>query len=115
MTPYEVTRTITVTNPEGFHLRAATLFVACARQFGCDVRLGKGDQRVDGKSTPLQLMVLGAGQGDTLLLEAAGEDAEAAMEALVDLFTSNFQEECDPEGEPSRLGEGAGGDECSAG
>lgn len=93
----DATRTVVVTNREGFHLRAATLFVSLARQFNSEIELSKDRRRVDGKSTPLQLVSLGAWRGDTLLLEAAGRDAQKALEALVALFASNFEE--DPEAE----------------
>ncbi|MBN2022541.1 MAG: HPr family phosphocarrier protein [Pirellulales bacterium] len=84
------TRTVTVTNDEGFHLRAATLFVLCARRFRSAVAIGKEGHVVDGKSTPLQLVGLGACRGDEVALEATGPDAAEALDALAALFASHF-------------------------
>jgi phosphotransferase system HPr (HPr) family protein len=93
----KATRTVNVLNPEGLHLRAATLVVLLARRFRSDIALVKGGISADGKSTPLQLLGLGAEQGEQLALEAVGDDADEALEALADLFASGFQEE--PRGE----------------
>lgn len=87
------TRSIGVVNREGFHLRAATLLVKLARQFQSHIFLVKGSVRVDAKSTPLQLVGLGAYQGDQVLLEAVGEDAEEAIDAINELFASHFDED----------------------
>ena len=87
------TRIITVVNPEGFHLRAATLLVRLSRQFESDISVIKGGLRVDAKTTPLQLLGLGAYQGDQITLEASGDDAEEAIDAVAELFASHFKEE----------------------
>ena len=70
--------------------------VLLARRFRSDIALVKGDLSADGKNTPLQLLALVAEQGDQLTLEAVGDDADGAMEALADLFACGFREEsCD--------------------
>ena len=98
------TRTVTVSNRGGFHLRAATLFGDLARRFECRIEVAKGTRSADGKSTPLQLLGLGAHQGDQLVLEAVGDDADAALEALVELITHELFEEDEPN--PSKVNEG---------
>ena len=99
------TRTVTVLNPEGLHLRAATLVVLLARRFRSDIVLMKGNLSADGKNTPLQLLGLVAEQGEQLTLEAVGDDAEEALEALADLFASEFREDPPDQrpAEPGRL------------
>ncbi|MEA1951277.1 MAG: HPr family phosphocarrier protein [Planctomycetota bacterium] len=87
------TRTVTVANREGFHLRAATLFVCLAQRFGSDIEVSKGDRMADGKSTALHLAGLGAFEGDQMLLQADGDDAEEALDALAALFTAHFGED----------------------
>ena len=82
-----------MTNREGFHLRAATVLMNTARSFVADITIIKGGMTVDAKSTPLQLLGLGAFQGDVLMLEAIGDDAEQAVEALQALFERHFEEE----------------------
>jgi len=88
------TRNVTLTNKEGLHLRAATLFTTHARRFESKIDVIKGDQRVDGKSTPLHLTALGAFRGDVVTIEAYGQsDAQEAVDALVALLAANFEEE----------------------
>jgi phosphotransferase system HPr (HPr) family protein len=89
----EATRTVTVVNREGFHLRAAMLLIALARRFDASIAIVKGSFRGDAKSTPLQLLGLGANQGDRVILEAVGDDAHDAVDALAELFASHFSEE----------------------
>jgi len=95
MSETRATRTILVTNPAGLHLRAATLLISLARRFDSRIEVIKDRERVDCKSTPLRLITLGAWQGDRLLLEATGSDAEEALTALEELFANNFEEESD--------------------
>src|SRR5260370_20410805 len=63
-------RPVTITNPQGFHMRPATAFAQLAGQFQSTVTVCKGDQRINGKS-PLELMFLGADQGTELILEVS--------------------------------------------
>ena len=53
--------------------------------FDCKVLVTRDDQSVSGTSI-LGLMLLGAGEGTELTLQAEGKDAEAAMDALTDLI-----------------------------
>ena len=92
----KATRTVTVANREGFHLRAATLFVCLAQNYKASVTVSKNDRVADGKSTALHLTVLGAFEGDQLLLKADGDDAEEALDALAALFTTHFGEDGSP-------------------
>ena len=80
-------RTVTITNPQGFHMRPATAFAQLAGKFECTVTVCKGDQRINGKS-PLELMFLGAEQGTELILEVSGSDGPAALEALAELLAA---------------------------
>ena len=87
----KATRTITVTNSDGLHARAATLVAELLRKFPAAVQIVKGTQRVDA-SNVLQVLSLGAAEGETLILEAAGEGADDALDALEQLFAGNFEE-----------------------
>jgi phosphotransferase system HPr (HPr) family protein len=60
-----------------------------ANQYESRIELVKGNERVDGKSI-LEILTLGAEPGTNLIIEAAGPDAEAALEALAELFASKF-------------------------
>jgi len=82
---------VTVANPEGLHLRAASLIVKLMGQVPAKVELIKGSQRVDATNM-LQIVSLCALEGEQLLLEATGQNAEAALEALAELFENRFEE-----------------------
>jgi len=87
-----VSRQVSVSNALGLHARAAARFVHRASQFTSRIRVTKGGQTVDGKSI-LGLLLLAAARGTTLDLEADGDDAEAAMDALVQLVDAGFDEQ----------------------
>jgi phosphocarrier protein HPr len=87
-----VSRQVSVSNALGLHARAAARFVHRASQFTSRIRVTKGGQTVDGKSI-LGLLLLAAARGTTLDLEADGDDAQAAMDALVQLVDAGFDEQ----------------------
>jgi phosphocarrier protein HPr len=91
MSQAKATRTVTVANPDGLHIRAASLIAKLTGQVPAKVQLIKGSQRVDATNV-LQIISLCALKGDQLLLEATGCDADAALEALVELFENGFDE-----------------------
>ena len=91
MSEAKTTRTVIVGNPEGIHARAATLIAELVRRYTSDVVLVKDHQRVSGGEV-LQILLLTAEQGDQLTLEAAGDDADEVLDALLELFTDNFGE-----------------------
>ncbi len=70
-----IQRRVRITNPQGLHMRPATMFAQLAGQFESSVTVCRGDQRINGKS-PLELMILGADQGTELILEVSGRDAQ---------------------------------------
>ena len=82
---------VVVANRQGFHARPANLFVQTAAKFKSRIAVIKGNERIDGKSI-LDLLTLGAQQGSCLRLEADGEDAGEAIEALAQLMRSGFGE-----------------------
>jgi phosphotransferase system HPr (HPr) family protein len=91
MTDGYLTRTVIVTNPQGFHARPADLFVKLASQFQAKIEVVKDGERVDGKSI-LAILTLAAVEGTRLDIEASGPDAEAALNALSELIQHDFGE-----------------------
>jgi len=86
---------IVVTNARGLHARPAMQFVDLANSFTSQVTVSKGGPEpieVDGKSV-MQMITLEATQGTQLNLKADGDDAEAAVSKLAELFESKFGEE----------------------
>ncbi len=81
-----------VTNARGLHARAAAKFVKLAEQFSCEIKVQHGDQSASGKSM-LDLLMLAATPGTEIEIEAQGDDAEKAVDALAALVTRKFDEE----------------------
>ena len=86
------TRTVTLANQTGFHVRPATLFMETANKFRAAVSVVKEQQTADGKSA-ISLMLLQATAGTRLTIAAEGEDEVAAVDALVDLVERRFGED----------------------
>ena len=89
--PTLVTRTVTVTNLRGLHARAAAKFVTLAERYGASVEVLRDGQTVSARSI-MGLMMLGAGQGAQLELQADGWDAKEALDALTALVEAGFNE-----------------------
>jgi phosphocarrier protein len=85
-------RRVTIVNRRGLHARASARFVKCAEGFDCEVTVVKDGQSVGGTSI-MGLMTLAAGTGSTIELQAAGREAEAALQALASLIEDGFGEE----------------------
>ncbi len=85
-------RTIKISNKLGLHARPAMQFVDLANPFRSNIRVWKGDQCVDGKSI-MHMMMLAAGEGTGLKLEAEGDDAAGALDALERLVNAHFGED----------------------
>jgi len=85
-------RRVTIVNRRGLHARASARFVKCAEGFDCEVTVLKDGQSVGGTSI-MGLMTLSAGVGSSIELQAAGREAEAALDALVSLVEDGFGEE----------------------
>jgi phosphocarrier protein HPr len=88
----QVTREMLITNQRGLHARASAKFVKCAESFDANVTVSKDGQTVPGTSI-MGLMMLAASIGTSIVVEAAGPQADAAMTALEDLVTRKFDED----------------------
>ena len=73
---------VVIPNKKGLHARASAQFVRCASSFTATARVTREGHTVGGTSI-MGLMMLAAGQGHTILIEAEGADARAALEALI--------------------------------
>jgi phosphocarrier protein len=87
-----VVRNIEIVNKKGLHARASAKFVHCAEQFDAAITVTRGHETVGGTSI-MGLMMLAAGPGITITIEATGRDARAAVDALCGLVASRFGEE----------------------
>ncbi|THD51521.1 MAG: HPr family phosphocarrier protein [Phenylobacterium sp.] len=86
------TRTVEIVNKRGLHARASAKFVKTAAGFDAEVRVSKDGQTVDARSI-MGLMMLAAGPGCCIDIEAEGKEAEQAVAALEQLVTAKFDED----------------------
>jgi phosphocarrier protein HPr len=86
-------RTLPIINVRGLHARASRKFASLALEYS-DVKIivRKDGDAADGTSL-MDLMMLGAGIGSEIEVEAEGERAAAALEALTALVANRFGEE----------------------
>ena len=87
-----VPRTVVVANRAGMHARVAVLIATVARGFKAKVLITKGLHQVEATDV-LQLLSLGAAPGERLSLEADGQDALQALDAVEQLFLRKFDED----------------------
>ena len=88
-----VRATLTIRNQKGLHARASAKFVKCVEEFDAVVEVTRDGQTVGGTSI-MGLLMLAAGPGCEILVEASGTDADAALAALSELVASGFGEGC---------------------
>ncbi|MFC3071320.1 HPr family phosphocarrier protein [Phenylobacterium soli] len=87
-----LSRTVEIVNKRGLHARASAKFVKVASGFDAEVRVAKDGQAVDARSI-MGLMMLAAGPGCCIEIEAEGPEAQAALDALSHLVQSRFDED----------------------
>jgi phosphocarrier protein HPr len=80
-----------IVNKLGLHARAAAKLTHLAGGFQCDIWLSRSGRRVNAKSI-MGVMMLAAGQGTSVLIEAEGADADQAIAALTKLIADKFGE-----------------------
>ncbi len=81
----------TISNKLGLHARASAKLSKLAGSFPCDIWISKGERRVNAKSI-MGVMMLAAGLGAQVQLEADGAQEKDAMEALQALLADRFGE-----------------------
>jgi phosphocarrier protein len=80
-----------IVNKLGLHARAAAKLTHLASSYPCEIWISRSGRRVNAKSI-MGVMMLAAGQGSTVMIEAVGADAEAALAALTKLIADKFGE-----------------------
>ena len=86
-----VSADVQIVNKLGLHARASAKLTQVASSFKCEVWLARNGRRVNAKSI-MGVMMLAAGKGASIAIEADGEDAEAALAALQKLIADKFDE-----------------------
>ncbi|MDR4125357.1 HPr family phosphocarrier protein [Yanghanlia caeni] len=83
---------IVISNKLGLHARAAAKLTQTAGRFQSEIYIARGDQRVNAKSI-MGVMMLAAGLGITVTVDAEGPDADVALDEIRQLFENKFGEQ----------------------
>lgn len=84
-------RTLTISNVRGLHARASRKLAETALRYDAQIVVRREGEEADGTSL-MDLMMLGAGIGSEIEVEARGPQAEAALEAIAALVADKFGE-----------------------
>ena len=82
---------VEIVNKLGLHARAAAKLTQIAGGYRSEIWLSRSGRRVNAKSI-MGVMMLAAGQGTNVLVEAQGDDAEQAIAAIAKLVADRFGE-----------------------
>ena len=82
---------VLITNKLGLHARASAKLTQVASGYQCEVWLTRNGRRVNAKSI-MGVMMLAAGKGASITIDADGEDADAALAAVLKLIADKFDE-----------------------
>ena len=80
-----------IVNRLGLHARAAAKLTHLASGYQSEIWVSRSGRRVNAKSI-MGVMMLAAGQGTKVLIEAEGADAQSALDALSRLIAERFGE-----------------------
>jgi phosphocarrier protein len=87
-----IIRVLEICNKKGLHARASAKFAQLVDQFDATVKVTRGSETVGGNSI-MGLMMLAAGHGTSITVEAAGPQAADVIEALTKLVSGRFTED----------------------
>ena len=87
-----ISRDFRISNKLGLHARPSAQLTQMAGRFASEIHISRNGRRVNAKSI-MGVMMLAAGQGSTVTVEAEGEDAERAVDAIGRLIADGFGEE----------------------
>uniref|UniRef100_UPI0035B0E9D3 HPr family phosphocarrier protein n=1 Tax=Hylemonella sp. TaxID=2066020 RepID=UPI0035B0E9D3 len=81
----------TISNKLGLHARASAKLTKLAGSYPCEIFLARGERRVNAKSI-MGVMMLAAGLGSAIEIEAQGDKAQEAVDAMLALINDKFGE-----------------------
>ncbi|MFG6403882.1 MULTISPECIES: HPr family phosphocarrier protein [unclassified Microbacterium] len=87
------TRTVRIGSAHGLHARPAKLFAQAAKASGIPVTLAKDAGAPVNAASILGVIALGINQGDYITLTADGDNANAVLDELAELLTTDHDAE----------------------
>jgi phosphocarrier protein HPr len=85
------TVTLSIMNSMGLHARPSAKITNLANQYKSTIQLTANNKTIDAKSI-MQVMMLAANQGTSIIVTVDGEDENDAIKALSALFDNHFDE-----------------------
>ncbi len=86
-----VSKTLTINNPSGLHLRPAGVLSQTAMKFKSDITIECGEKKIAAKSV-LNVMAAGIKCGTEVTLVCDGPDEEEAIKTLTEAIESGLGE-----------------------
>ena len=86
-----ISKDFTINNKLGLHARPSAQLTQVAGRYESEVFIGKNGRRVNAKSI-MGVMMLAAGPGATVTVDAEGVDEQQAVDAIGELIASGFGE-----------------------
>lgn len=87
-----VSKTFTIKNKMGFHMRPANVFVTEMTKFASDVEIEMDGKKINGKSI-MNIMAACIKCGSEITVECSGADEAEALAEAAQLIESGFGEE----------------------
>lgn len=82
---------VDIINKLGLHARASAKLTQLAGSFPCEIWMERNGRRINAKSI-MGVMMLAAGKGSTVTVDTEGEQADAALAAILALIADRFGE-----------------------
>jgi phosphocarrier protein len=86
-----ISKDFTIKNELGLHARPSAQLTQIAGRYESEVFIAKNGRRVNAKSI-MGVMMLAAGPGSTVTVDADGPDEQQALDAIGALISSGFGE-----------------------
>jgi phosphocarrier protein len=86
-----ISREFRISNKLGLHARPSAQLTQVAGKFASEIYIAKSGRRVNAKSI-MGVMMLAAGPGSTVTVDAEGPDEGQAIDAIAALMASRFGE-----------------------
>jgi phosphocarrier protein HPr len=81
-----------IVNKLGLHARASAKLTQLAGGYPCEIWMERNGRRINAKSI-MGVMMLAAGKGSSVTIDCEGEQADEALQALLDLVANRFGED----------------------
>ena len=88
----ELTRTVLIQNRLGLHARAAVKLVELAQSFNATLTIHSEDEKSATADSVMGLLMLESAQGQHIRIQAEGDDAQQALDAVCHLIEDKFDD-----------------------